>query len=337
MTTRRSLLKSGAMLALLPALAVPAIHRARAADRLTFFTPFGFNADFIEVMNAAAAGYFAHEGLDVTIRGAHGTAQTMQALMTGSGQIIRSANIEQMRIVDRQKAPIVCISTLYQSSNFFIISPKAKPIAKAEDLKGKTLGIVSNGGSTEVFVDLILRKVGLSRDDVKREITGNSPGALQFVKQGRVDAFIGTLSVVIPLQRAGEEIVYWSTDRYAPMPCQGYLATRDFLSGNGDVAVRFLRALTRSAEEIVTRPLRPIYERAAKQFEIPGIRDIDTLVAVTETWKDLLLSQGHDNLLRNVPSLWQSGVTALNDAGLMSINDPTVFYTNDLIDRARKA
>ena len=315
----------------------PAIVRARDLETFTFFTPFGFNADFIEVMNAKAAGYFAQEGLDVLIQGAQGTAQTMQQLVSGGADLIRSAQIDQMKLVSKQKQPIQCVSTLYQSSNFFMISARDKPVEKAEDLRGKTVGVVSVNGSTDTFLNLILGKVGLEPDDVRRQTTGNSPGALQFVKQGRVDCFIGTLSVIVPLERMGEKITYWSTDRYAPMPCQGYMALRENAAKRSGATVAFPRAVKRSADEILDRPLKPVYERAAKEFEIPGIRDLDTIVAVTQTWRQLLLSQGRENLLRNVPALWTSGLDLLSSAGIISIKDPSAFYTDAYIDAALKA
>ena len=63
-------------------------------------------------------------------------------------------------------AALVCVSTLYQGSTFHVISAKDKPINSAEDLKGKTIGIVSVGGSTEQLLDIMLRSVGMTKADV---------------------------------------------------------------------------------------------------------------------------------------------------------------------------
>jgi ABC-type nitrate/sulfonate/bicarbonate transport system substrate-binding protein len=337
MINRRDVLRAGATAAMAATLSAPAIRTAKAATPLTFFTPFGFSPDYIEVMNAKAAGYFEREGLDVTVRGAQGTAQTMQQLITGEAQIIRSAQIDQMRLVQQQKLPLTCISTLYQASNFYLISSKAKPILKAEDLKGKTIGVVSVAGTTSIYLDIMLQKAGLSKDSVKRETTGNGPGAFQLVKQGRIDAFIATHVATIPLQRAGEDIVYFSTDKYSPMPNQGYLTTSTFLDKNPEAAVGFLRAIRSSVDEILTKPHQPIFERAAKQFEIQGIRNMDNILAIAKNWPNLLLAQGKENLLRNVPELWQSGVDTLASVGFLEPTKATAFYTNDYIDKALKA
>lgn len=337
MIDRRDFIKAGATAAISTAFAMPAIRTAKAATALTFFTPFGFSPDYIEIMNAKAGGHFARAGLDVTVRGAQGTAQAMQQLITGEGQIIRAAPIDQMRLVQTQNLPLTCISTLYQASNFYLISAKNKPITKAEDLKGKTIGLVSVGGTTSIYLDIMLKKAGLSKDDVKRETTGNGPGAFQLVKQGRVDAFIATHVVTIPLERAGEQIVYFSTDKYAPMPNQGYLTTKGFLEKNPEAGVAFLKAMKASVEEILTQPHQPIFERAAKEFEIQGIRDMENILAISKNWPNLLLTQGRENVLRNVPALWQSSVNELAEVGFLQPVDPTVFYTNEFIDKATRS
>jgi NitT/TauT family transport system substrate-binding protein len=334
---RRDFLKAGSTTIASAALVMPAIRTAKAATPLTFFTPFGFSPDYIEVMNAKAAGYFAREGLDVTVRGAQGTAQVMQQLITGEANIIRSAQLDQMRLVQQQKLPLTCISTLYQASNFYLISAKSKPILKGEDLKGKTIGVVSVGGTTSIYLDIMLQKSGLSKDDVKRETTGNGPGAFQLVKQGRIDGFIATHVATIPLERAGEEITYFSSDKYSPMPNQGYLTTTGFLQKNPDAAVGFLKAIKSSVDEILTQPRQAIFERAAKEFDIQGIRNMDKILAISGNWPNLLLSQGRENLLRNVPALWQQGADVLTSVGYLEQADAKQFYTNDYIDKALKA
>jgi ABC-type nitrate/sulfonate/bicarbonate transport system substrate-binding protein len=338
MQTRREVIKAVGAGAGAALLGLPAIRRAGAAtEKLNFFTPFGFSPDFIEILNAKSGGYFEREGLDVNIRGAQGAVQTMQQLVSGEADFVRNSPIDQMRLMSRQDTKLVFVAMLYQSSNFFMISPKDKPINRAEDLKGKTIGIISNGGTTDTFLDLMLTKVGLPKDSVKRQVTGNSPAALQFVKQGRIDAFIATYAVIIPLEKAGEKITYWSTDRYAPIPNQGYVTTRGFIDERPETVMRFLRAIRGSVEEILNKPLKPIFERAARDFDIPGIRDLDTLVAITDTWHQLVLSQGKENFLRNVPDLWHKGAEELRAAHILDVKNVDSLYTNDFIDRVLKS
>ncbi len=318
MLSRRSALKHAAVGAAIVGL--PHVLRAQSRDKLSMMTPFGFIPDFIEMMNAISGGHFAAQGIDAQLFGGQGTAVPIQQLIAGQTAFIRLAGVDVIRSVATNKVPMVAIATLYQASTFHMISLKEKPIRSASDLKGKTVGLVSVGGTTDVFLDLILSKGGLNREDVKREVTGNSPAAVQFIKQGRVDCFIASIQVVVALGRMKEDVEIWSTDRYAPMPGQCYATSRDFADQNPDLLKRAMRAMRASVEEILAGPIQPIFERAAKDFEIPGIKDAAGLAEVEKvTAEKLWLSEGRENLLRNIPSLWTSGVTALRESGIARI------------------
>lgn len=330
MMNRRTVLAGGAALG---ALGMPTILRAQAREPLTVMTPFGFISDFIEMMNAVSGGHFAAQGFDVKLLGGQGTAQALQQLIAGQVAFVRSAAIDQMRAVATANAPLVSFSTLYQGSTFHVVSLKDKPITRAEDFKGKTVGLVSVGGTTDTFLDLMLQKVGLKKDDVRREVTGNSPGALQVLRQGRVDCFMCAINVVVTLQRMNEPVEVWSTDRYAPMPSQCYLTTQSMVDTKPEVMQRVTRALKASVDEMMAKPPKEIFQRAAKDFDIPGIRDIDTLAAVADAARERLwLSEGRENLMRNVPKLWTAGAEAMRASGVADVKNVEALYTNRFID-----
>lgn len=334
--SRRTVLSGLAAASGASLLGAPAVL-GQAKEPLTVMTPFGFIPDFIELMNAVSGGHYEKHGFDAKLLGAAGTAQALQQLAAGQVQFIRAASIDMIRAAT-QGVPVVAIATSHQGSTFHMISPKEKPITRAEDLKGKTVGLVSVGGTTDIFLNLILAKVGLKPDDVKREVTGNSPGILQMVRQGRVDCFMASIVVPVILQRNNEQIELWSTDRYAPMPSQCYITTREMIEKKPESVVRFLKAMRDSMNEMLTQPNPPIFERASKQFDIPGIRDLATVVAVSDASKQQLwLAKGRENLLRNIPELWAEGFKSLREAGLANPQNPDQLWTNRFIDEALKA
>jgi ABC-type nitrate/sulfonate/bicarbonate transport system substrate-binding protein len=331
---RRRVLAGGASAAA-AAVCGPAVL-AQAREPLSFMTPFGFIPDFIEMMNAVSGGHLAKQGFDAKLLGANGTAQAIQQLVAGQVSFIRSASIDMIRAVS-QGAPLVAIATSHQGSTFHMISLKEKPISSAADMKGKTIGIVSVAGTTDIYLNLMLHQVGLKPDDVKREVTGNSPGALQFVRQGRVDGFIASIVVPVILRRQNEPVEIWSTDRYAPMPSQCYVTTREMIEKKPETVVRFLKGIHGSMSELLTAANPSIFERAGKDFEIPGIRDLATVVAVSDESKaKLWLARGRENLLRNLPDLWASGIKLLADAGLAKIAQPETIWTNRFVEEALK-
>ncbi len=330
MVTRREFLAGAAAAGAFPV-------RAHAADPVTIVTPDGFLPDFIELMNAASGGHFARVGIDARIIGTNGSMQAMQQLVSGQAQFSRGSAIDFIRAVGTAHAPLVSIATLYQSSTFNLVSLKDKPITKGEELAGKSVGLVSVGGATDLLVDIILAKVGLAKDAIQRRYIGNKPAALELERQGRIDCFVCTIAVVVALERAGEKIVYWSTDRYAPMPGQTYMTQRGLVERQPDLAFRFLSALKASADEIMAGPIAPIYARAAKDYDIPHARGFDVLADVEKTIVERLwLSRGKENLLRNIPQLFVDGVASCRSIGIGDVADPTQLYTNAIIDRVLK-
>jgi ABC-type nitrate/sulfonate/bicarbonate transport system substrate-binding protein len=319
-------------------LAVAALARpAYAAMPAIVVTPFGFIIDFLEMMNAKSGGHFQAAGMDVQLLGAGGAAASMQQLAAGRAQFTRGAAIDVIKAAATQKdfSP-VSIATIFQGSTFNVISSTAKPIADAKDFKGKRIGVVSIGGTTENFLDLMLHSAGIPKEDVPREVVGNNPGSFQLLQQG-IDGFIATSNVVDVLKQQNAPVLAWSTDRYAPMPSQIYLTTQQVIDTQPELVLAFVRAMKASAEEMLAGPLEPIVDRAAAEFDIPGIRDKPALVRTVRGDMDLWLSEGRDNLLVNIPSLWQSARDSLAAAGLADYPDVTRLYTNRFVDQARKA
>lgn len=313
------------------------VGRAWAAQPVIVLTGFGLLPNFIEIMNAYSGGHFKAAGLDARVIGTHGTAVEMQELIAGRAAFGRVAALDQMNAVAKEHTPFVAVATICQGSTFQLVSLKEKPIDTAAALAGKTVGIVSVGGSTEMLLDLILRKAGLPNGSVKREAVGDNPGAVEFVRRGRIDCFIASLNTVVAIESSGTKLAYWSTDRYAPMPGQVYLTTRAVIASEPDLVKRFLAAIKASVDDLLTKPLGPIFTRASKDFDIPGLSDLARVVAVQQaTAQQLWLVDGRQNLLRNNPPRWTEGVATLRAAGI-DPGEPTTLYTNRFIDAVLKA
>jgi NitT/TauT family transport system substrate-binding protein len=313
------------------------IASAQAGEPLTFMTPFGFIPDFLPLMNMVSGGFLAKQGFAPKLIGGQGTATAIQQLLGGQVSFVYVSALDEMLAVAKQNASLLSISTLVQGSTFQLVSLKDKPIKNAQDMKGKTVGIVSVGGATEILLNIALAKAGMKPDDIKREVTGNSPAALQLIRQGRIDCFFCAVGVVVALRRANEPIEVVSTDTWAPMPSQIFLTTKEIAASKPEMVVRFLKALKGSCDEIMTGNVRSLFERASKDYEIVAIKDLDAAVALIDTMiKDLWLSEGKENLLRNVPRLWKDADASLRAANLANISNVEALYTNEYIDRALK-
>jgi NitT/TauT family transport system substrate-binding protein len=319
------------------ALALPALAHAQALMPMSVITPFGFLNDFSEMMNGHSGGHFKKAGLDSKVIGGTGSATTIAQLLSGQVQFLRAGSLDIFRVVATQKQPVVAIATVDQGSVFSMISHKDKPIRNGADMKGKTIGLFSVGGTSENLLDLMLVNAGINPKDVQRRAVGGSPGAFGLVEQGQIDAFIGSNFAVAALKQRNAPVLVWNTDMLAPMPGQVYATSQDVIQKNPELVVRFLRGLHASMQEIMATDYDKILTRMGKDFEIPGIKDRASLSAQNEDAMKLWTSQGKENILRNVPALWNKGAELINKAGLFKIENPAACYTNEFIDRALKA
>jgi len=333
MTTRRHFLSAAA--ALSASSSLPSTVRAQSGEPFVFCTGFGFIADFLEIMNAHTGGHWRDVGINSKVIGASGASQAIQLLASGQAHMIRTASIEFMRAVAAQNLPLLAVSTIYQGSTFSVISPEEAPLNSIQDMRGKTIGIVSIGGATDVFLDLMCARTGIPKTELRREVVGNNPAALGLVRQKRIDGFIASSGVLATLQTAKEKIAAWSTDRYAPMPSQCYFIARSLAEKQPDLVVRALRGLKASVDQVVLGPIGPLIARASKDFDIPGRRNLDALTANSAAAKELYFSQGKENLMRNVPKLWRDGADAMTKAGLGDLTKIVdTLYTNRFLDLA---
>jgi ABC-type nitrate/sulfonate/bicarbonate transport system substrate-binding protein len=330
---RRGFLQAASLLAM-PALLRAAPARAQAGEPVTLITPFGFIIDFLEMMNAVSGGHLARQGFAPTLLGGAGSAQAIQQVVAGRVKMLRIAGIDMMKATAQANLPLVSIATIYQGSTFYLISHRDKPLKDIAAVDGKRIGVVSVGGSTENFLDLMLRKGGFDPRRTLREVVGNSPGALNLVQQGRIDGFIASTNVVETLKEQGAAFEAWSTDRYAPMPSQCYVVSKDSVERDGPQLVRLLKAFRGSTEELLTDDVTPMIRRAAKDFEVAGIRNLPLTVKTFEASRRAWLSRGRENLLRNLPDLFADGAKELADAGIVNIPDPTILYDNRFVEEA---
>ena len=173
MSTRRHFITSaavaGAAATGFPALIAPA--RA-AGDPITFMMPISFAIDFIHSMNAYSGGHFAKYGIDAKLLAATTGAQAMQILYSGKADFVYGSALDEIRVVAAQGSGPIAIATMNQASSFRVISLQEKPILKPEDFKGKIVGLISNGSPTEIYLDMMLTKVGLKKTDAERQVAG---------------------------------------------------------------------------------------------------------------------------------------------------------------------
>jgi ABC-type nitrate/sulfonate/bicarbonate transport system substrate-binding protein len=310
---------------------------AQSRRAMTFVTPFSYILAFVDVLHAKGGGYFEREGLDVTIEQGRGSAMAVQQIVGGGALLSRTGVGDHVRASARPDGrDVVAIATISQGSPFYVVSHPARPVRSPEDMAGKTVGILSVGGATEIVLDVMLHARGVDRTRVARQTAPNTPAGLQLIEQGRLDAYIVSAGVPVALQAAGTAHVAWNTDDVAPIPGQCYIARRATVAQNGDMVVRFLRAVRLSLDAMLadgdlTRTLANL-----GGFEIAEMRNAALAPRILRNEMRYWLMAGRENLLRSVPERWQRGYDLMAAAGFAAPGGRAdALYTNEFVERAR--
>ena len=310
---------------------------AQAAKPLTFITPFAYILAFVDILHAKGGGYFEREGLDVSIEQGRGSAMAVQQVLGGGGLLSRTGGMDQIRAASRPGGDaLISVGTISQGSPFYVISSADKPIRNPKDMEGKTIGILSVGGATEILLDCMLVATGVDKTKVQRVQAPNTPAGMALIAQGRIDAYIVSAGVPVALKAANERFLSWNTDDYAPIPAQCYIAKRDSLRANGDLVVRFLRAVKRSLDDMLADTDLTTTMKRLEGFEIAEMRNKAVAPLILKNEMQYWLTAGRENMLRNVPERWQKGYDLMAAAGFTAPGKADNLYTNEYVEQALK-
>ncbi|TMK00280.1 MAG: ABC transporter substrate-binding protein, partial [Alphaproteobacteria bacterium] len=111
-------------------------------------------------------GYFKEQGLDVTINDFRGGAQSLQALVGGSVDVVTGAYEHTIRMQAKgQDIKAVIELGRFPGIVVAVRKDKAAGYKAAADLKGMKIGVSAPGSSTNFFVMYLMSKAGLKPTD----------------------------------------------------------------------------------------------------------------------------------------------------------------------------
>ena len=162
--------------------ALPAAAAAERVKARLSFTPF---AAHIPLYVAAGKGYFTENGLDVEILPGQGSGFATQVVGSGTEQfaIADAASVVTAR---SRGVPIVSLGNLQQDSGVALFATVRSGIKKPEEIRGRNVGVFA-GSTTEIFLKALLKKYGMTMNDIKPVIV-RPGGDLPLVLDGRIEA-----------------------------------------------------------------------------------------------------------------------------------------------------
>jgi NitT/TauT family transport system substrate-binding protein len=236
------------------------------------------NANFLPIYAAEKLGYFAQDGLTVSIMPMR-TDLGLAGLTTGEVAYVGSTNSAIGAAV--KGLPVRLASIIVNRGSFYLFT---KPtIQTFADLKGKTIGEASLAGQQDYLLRLMLRANGLDpANDVQLLGLGEESAGLPAVLSGAIDAAIAGPPTPLVAERQGLRILGNTAD-YAEVPLATVAARADRLQDNRAEVRAVIRAVLRGTQYILAQP-NEAAQFLVEWMQIPPDQAADTIRLQTSAY-----------------------------------------------------
>jgi NitT/TauT family transport system substrate-binding protein len=262
----------------------------------------GYTAEYI----ADIDGFFKKEGLSVTVETARGSAPAIQAILSGTALLSWVGWLESVVAISEREAPIMAVAFTGRRSPLAIVSDKNKPLNKPQDLKGKRIGIPSEGGTSETTLDLMIQSAGMSTRDVPRQVTGFTPGTFELIKRGRIAGFIIGASQEQQFRESQPDATFLKTEDYVTDGLS-YITSKKGLEENKETIAAYMRALKGAMTQILNdEGFTDTITKLRAKYDFPELEKDSVAKAYIKYISDSWVVDGDKStLLTTDPAKWK--------------------------------
>jgi NitT/TauT family transport system substrate-binding protein len=284
------------------------------------------NVQFAPYYVAQAKGFFADEGLDVSLE--HGYENDFVALTAQGERQFAIASGDQVILARAQGLPVVYVMKWYQRFPVAVMSLAEKGIRSPEQLEGHSVGIPMLSGASYIAWEALVYANDLNEEEIDLEVIGFTQAAA--VDQGQVDAAVVYIAnEPVQLTQEGMELDVIQVSDYIDLVSNGLITNETVIQESPDLVRRMVRGSLRGLEYSLAHPDEAF--EIARQF-VPEITDEDapTQRAVLEASIALWRS---DALGYSDPQAWSDSAEFMLATGLIEKSvDVDKLYTNQFVE-----
>jgi NitT/TauT family transport system substrate-binding protein len=241
MIDRRRLIASGA-LALATALAGAA--GAQEMREVTFVQPSPSAINSFPVFVAIGEGYFAEEGLDVTVEAVNGSGAVLQALSAGQAEFGRPGPgpvlAARARGVDA-----VMIYNVAARSNFGVVVREDSEFQAPADLAGQTIGTGTADGAEVGFAKNVMSGSGVGEGDYALLTVGDGGPATVAFNSGEIQAYSASTADAAILNQRGMAVRDITPQEFGRFFGNGIATMGETIREDPELVEKFVRAFAR--------------------------------------------------------------------------------------------
>ena len=197
----------------------------------------------VDLYIAQERGFFRQEGLLADVVQARGNIG-VTALLSGDAHAVNNVGTV-IRAMERSELPVKVMSQSLKKNLFWLVTkPEIKTLA---ELKGKTFGTTTFGGSQHLAGLRLLQKAGLDTDrDITMVIGGDVPAQLQSLVSGTIQLAALSPPTIIVARDKFKLRIHGSTLDDLPNLQNGLAFTDKLVREKRDLVKRILRARSRA-------------------------------------------------------------------------------------------
>src|SRR5262245_37160425 len=185
------------------------------------------------------AKIFEKYGLDVEPVAVAGSGIASKALISGSVQVSPIATPTVMTAVLAGSDMVILAHTMPGVIQYLMVRSDIK---RAEDLRGKTIGVTTFGSLTDFLVKYLAKQKGLNPDkDFAMLQIGSDSDRFIALQQGKIPAATLSHPNYIFAQRAGFSVL-WDFFKEVDYPWSEIATTRTQIKQDRDTVMRYMRA-----------------------------------------------------------------------------------------------
>lgn len=315
-------------------LSVMAGHVAYAGD-IVVAVPNPSAILLLPIVAAQGEGYFAEEGVNVSIEALNGSGAVIQALASGQAQIGNPGAGPLLLARDRG-VEITNIYRLNPLSSFAIVVPEGAGIASAEGLRGKTIGVGTADGSETAFARSILNEAGLQEGtDYTFLVVGDGGQAAAGFLRGDIDAYAAATNDAAILNARGVKLENITPAKYKTFFGNALAAMNSYLGENRKDVEGFGRAVVKGAKwaaDPANRDALLAHIGAENPQEVEDKAFANALIdqiIIRQTPFDP--AKGHGYQDHEAWVAWQDSLVASGELA-KPLDDLSAVYTNDFIN-----
>jgi len=283
---------------------------------------------------AIEEGYFAEEGIDLTLVTGFGADKTMTAVLTGEAHIgFMGSESTIYTYAGGTEDYVVNFAQLTQRAGNFLVSREPIDNFTWDMLKGKNVLGGRAGGMPRMVFEYILKQNNidpLADVNINQSIDFGSTAAA--FSGGDADFTVEFEPHATALEEKGDGYVVASLGEDSGyVPYTAFCAKKSFIEDNPELIQAFTNALQKGMDYVQTHSPEEIAKIIAPQFEET---DLDTLTTIVtryyeqDTWKEnLVFEKDAFDLLQNI----------LEESGVLENRVPYEdLVTTDLAEKASK-